>query len=309
MSLPITIVDKNNIAHSSNANKNDLVYQKIKEFHGGDNDILVFSEDVICYFDESFSQFKKRISKNQDLIIYVKSLSQIQNQLIEIQHQLIDIQKENDEYKKAYKLLQDDIRYQSIKDSQIQQKKLEFQIISTDGNSTTFNSTIFEQRFNNQTIEKLLGEVTKIKRITSISSSKLCQSEIYIDNEITSQVISQIDICYFCNMSIDKNRIQLPCYHNFHEECLVSIFFGQLENQCNSSLSCLCNQTQSAQIILLIQEKNSQILLRHKLLQNQLNKLVKDYKLEKCQTLYCYYYFKRNNQLKIQNNFCPLCLC
>ncbi|CAD8203798.1 unnamed protein product [Paramecium pentaurelia] len=302
MSLPIAVVDKNKEVNYSKVNENDLVYQIIKEIHGGDNDILVVSDNVVCYFDESFSQFKKRIQKDEVLLFIVKSLSQIQNQLI-------DIQKENYEYKKAYKLLQDNFRDQLIKDSQIQQKKLEFQIISTDGNLTTFNSTIFEQRFNNQTIEKLLGEVTKIKRITSISSSKLCQSEIYFDNEITSQVISQIDSCYFCNNAINQNRIQLTCFHNFHEECLVSIFFGQLENQCNTSLSCLCNITLQAQIILLIQDKNSQILLRHKLLQNQLNKLVKDYKLEKCQKLYCYYYFKRNNQLEIQNNFCPLCLC
>ncbi|CAD8126024.1 unnamed protein product [Paramecium sonneborni] len=59
--------------------QDEQVYKKIKELHYGDNDVLVVSNGIVCFFNETFAQFSERLKIKEILSIKVISLQDTYN--------------------------------------------------------------------------------------------------------------------------------------------------------------------------------------------------------------------------------------
>ncbi|CAD8152608.1 unnamed protein product [Paramecium octaurelia] len=280
MSEKIIVFKKDQGFFEESFNLHERVYDSLKKKFKGDNDILILCQNQVCYFDETFSELKYRVSRHNDLIICVQSLSEIVQyyQYFEKQQmeQIMQIPEQ---------------QTQNIQQSVIQSK---------------INSQILEQKLQIKTNEKLLGIVTGIKKSYFVSQKNLCESVIQYGSDNNSQIESIVDTCFLCNTQA-QTTIQLECFHKYHEECLESLFYSQLQNQ-SKVLHCACSKYQKASALKLINDEGSQTLLKHKLLQNQLNGFIQNNKLEKCQNPTCYFYYLRDNKVQLETSFCPLCL-
>ncbi|CAD8126025.1 unnamed protein product [Paramecium sonneborni] len=114
-------------------------------------------------------------------------------------------------------------------------------------------------------------------------------------------------VCFFCQNDIDGTFIQSSCYHTYHQDCLKTLFHDKLLSQ-SPILQCLCTRKQNPNILEHFSDDHAKILLKQKLFINQLKKIAQKYKLEKCKSSKCSFYYKIDIRLSYKVSYCPSCL-
>ncbi|CAD8108505.1 unnamed protein product [Paramecium sonneborni] len=99
---------------------------------------------------------------------------------------------------------------------------------------------------------------------------------------LKSIILDKQYTCRNCQQEIQECKVQTPCYHFFHYECLDSLIYNALQQQA-TTLQCLCNQKFNIQILKLFDEQKQKT-YQNLLLQNQLLCIQKNYdnKIGRC---------------------------
>ncbi|CAD8108531.1 unnamed protein product [Paramecium sonneborni] len=316
--MQVNFQSKTGQSKSELCNKDDQVYQKILQQNKRDEDVLVVSNGQVCYFNETFGQFSKRIQNKEVLTINVISLQATYTQM-----------KDLEDFQKTYQLLQQEFRKvdEQLKQFQNTKEKFGTETIYTAYLESRDQSTL-NQEDQNKLIRKLLEALGQAKKsqiealkktqqkqtlfsqqslVTSVIETTCYQENCNLENSSISQAISSIQSCFFCQKYIGGITIFLNCSHAYHEDCLQSLFFSQLQLQI-PILSCLCGYSQQQKTLQHFSDVNFGTLLKQKLLINQVKEIAKRYQIEKCKTVACSFYFILDNNIQKKVAYCPQCL-